>query len=191
MISKTFSNLTGKVLISSPFAMEGDIFHKSLIFIIKHSEEGSIGLIFNRPINNTTTNRLFMQREESFSAPDLNLNIHMGGPVEIERAFFLHSSEYDKNILFHEEQSHISVSSNMQILKDIASGIGPRNNLFIVGYTGWTSKQLDFEIENNLWIVAEPDVKLIFAEDWENKWSITLNSAGVSSNYFVPSDASC
>ncbi len=191
MMDQNFSDLTGKILIASPFAMEGNVFHKSLIYVIKHANEGSIGLIFNRPVRSALANNLFNKVDTDFNFDKLELNIHIGGPVEVERGFFLHSSEYDKNLLFNPNQGELAVSSNVQILQDIATGIGPKNSIFIVGYTGWGSGQLDFELANNLWIIADPDKELIFSENDSDKWTKALNIVGVSSNDFIPFVATC
>nr|WP_322776697.1 YqgE/AlgH family protein [Candidatus Megaera venefica] len=191
MMDQNFSDLTGKILIASPFAMEGNVFHKSLIYVVKHANEGSIGLIFNRPVRSALANNLFNKVDANFNFDNLELNIHIGGPVEVERGFFLHSSEYDKNLLFNPNQGELAVSSNVQILQDIATGIGPKNSLFIVGYTGWGSGQLDFELEHNLWIIADPDKELIFSENDSDKWTKALNIVGVSSNDFIPFVATC
>jgi putative transcriptional regulator len=193
MIKQDFSNLTGKILIASPFAMEGNVFHKSLIYVIKHTNEGSVGLIFNHPINNAPANSLFKKIDSKINTGDLNLDIHLGGPVEVERGFFLHTSEYNKNLLFNPAQSDLAVSSNAQILQDIADGTGPQNSIFIVGYTGWSAGQIEFELEHNLWLISEPNHDLIFLESPEDKWSKALATLGISStNDFVDMNlASC
>ena len=189
-IDQNFSNLTGKVLIASPFAMEGNVFHKSLIYVMKHTNEGSIGLIFNRPINNAPAKSIF-GKIKGLDIHNLNLDVHIGGPMDVERGFFLHTSEYDKNTLFHPDQGMLAVSSNIEILKDVASHIGPKNSMFIIGYTGWSKGELEFELENNLWIITEPNLDLIFAKNEFNKWSHALSMLGISSNYFIPSNAMC
>ena len=186
MIDQDFSNLTGKILIASPFTMEGNVFHKSLIYVIKHCSEGSIGLIVNRPIKNSPASSIFGQIYEDDTLKNLNLDIHIGGPVEVERGFFLHSGDYNKNLLFQPSKGELAVSSNVQILKDIAEGNGPKESIFVIGYTGWAVGQLDFEMENNLWIIAEPQKELIFSHDNSNKWTKALNNLGISSNYFSP-----
>jgi putative transcriptional regulator len=193
MIKQDFSNLTGKILIASPFAMEGNVFHKSLIYVIKHTNEGSVGLIFNHPINNAPANSLFKKIDSKINTGDLNLDIHLGGPVEVERGFFLHTSEYNKNLLFNPAQSDLAVSSNAQILQDIADGTGPQNSIFIIGYTGWSAGQIEFELEHNLWLISEPNHDLIFLESPEDKWSKALATLGISStNDFVDTNlASC
>jgi putative AlgH/UPF0301 family transcriptional regulator len=121
----------------------------------------------------------------------LNLKIYVGGPLELERGFFLHSAEYNKNLLFKLENSELAVSSNLEILKDITNGVGPKLNMFAIGYTGWNPGQIEFEIQNNLWIVAEPDTDLIFGNDSSGKWLTALDNLGIESSDFVPHMANC
>lgn len=186
MITQDFSNLTGKILIASPYTMEGNVFHQSLIYVVHHNAEGAVGFIFNRLVNNAPASNLFKQLDPDIDISMLNLEIHIGGPVELERGFFLHSADYDKNLLFKAEGSNIAVSSNLEILKDITGGKGPASNMFVIGYTGWSSGQMELEMQNNLWIVLEPDNELIFGIDNSNKWIKALARLGIDSTDFIP-----
>lgn len=184
IMSQGFSNLTGKILIASPFTMENNVFHQSLIYVIKHTDEGSIGLIFNQPVHKSSTSNVF-KKINMANIDDLTLTIHLGGPSEIEKGFFLHTSDYNKNILFKPDDNDLSISSNTQILQDIKNGEGPRNSLFIVGYTGWEAGQIESELEHNLWIISEPDNDLIFSKDSPKKWHDALRKLGISAGDFV------
>jgi putative AlgH/UPF0301 family transcriptional regulator len=62
---------------------------------------------------------LFKKAEFKLDLNLLNLKIHIGGPLELERGFFLHSAEYNKNLLFKLENSELAVSSNIEILKEM------------------------------------------------------------------------
>jgi len=192
MVGQDFSNLTGKILIASPYTMENNIFHQSLVYIVHHSTEGSVGFIINRPINNGISLKSLLKKIDSnIDLSLLNLEILIGGPLELERGFFLHSAEYDKNLLFKPENSDLAVSSNIEILKDITIGVGPKLNMFTIGYTGWSAGQIDFEIQNNLWIVAEPDKDLIFGAESSSKWLNALINLGIDSSDFSPHLGSC
>jgi putative transcriptional regulator len=194
MSNHDFSNLTGKILVASPFAMEGNVFHKSLIYVIKHTSEGSVGLIFNHTIDNAPVHNILkkMDNERIINTDNLVLDIHLGGPIEVERGFFLHSGEYNKNLLFDVNGDNLAISSNSEILRDIANGSGPQNSLFIIGYTIWNAGQMEFEMENNLWMVLEPNHDLIFHQDPKQKWSKALSMLGISSTDFVELNmASC
>ena len=191
MAKQEFHNLTGKVLIASPFAMQGNVFHQSVIYVVHHGRDGSIGLIINHPVSNMPIESLFKKLDSTLNLAELNVDVHLGGPVDIERGFFLHTSEYNKNILFKPEGEGLSVSSNIEILKDITDGIGPKNSMFFIGYTGWNAGQMEFELENNLWIVDNPDYELIFAPKLPQKWNLALSRLGISSTDFNPNAANC
>lgn len=181
-----FSNLAGKLLIASPHAMRDNVFHQAIIYLVAHEAEGAIGLIINHPIKQLSNNNLFKKMNNSINFNDLELDVHLGGPMELERGFFLHSGEYKKNLLFKADANNLAVSSNLQIIKDIAKNIGPERVIFTIGYTGWGSGQLEKEIENNLWLLAELDVDLIFDRDHKNKWQKTLDQIGISKQTFLP-----
>lgn len=95
----------------------------------------------------------------------------------------LHSVDYQKNILF-KLSDELSVSSNVDIIKDMINGCGPTRSLFVMGYTGWEAGQLEKEMESNFWIVAESDPELIFSDHHESKWNLALNSAGIQNTFF-------
>lgn len=191
MAEQNYSNMTGKILIATPFAMQGNVFYQSMIYVIQHTPQGSIGLIFNRPVSNMPADTLFRKVNSQIVLPELDLEVHIGGPVEIERGFFLHTTDYDKNLLFKPTDNNLAVSSNAQILNDITEGKGPNKAIFIIGYTGWGAGQMEFEIENNLWLVAEPDEDLIFSENAAIKWNMAVASLGINTNEFVPAIGSC
>ena len=191
MIGEDFSNLTGKILIASPYTMEDNIFYQSIVYIVHHSDQGSVGFLVNRLIKNPPVNRLFKKAEFKLDLNMLNLKIHIGGPLELERGFFLLSAEYNKNLLFKLENSELAVSSNIEILKDITSGSGPKHSIFAIGYTGWGAGQLELEIQNNLWLLSEPDYDIIFGDDHTTKWSNALAKLNIDDTGFVPYVASC
>ena len=191
MISQDFSNLTGKILIASPYPMEDNIFHQSIVYVVHHGDQGAVGFLVNRLVKNPPVNNLFKKAEFKLDLNLLNLKIHIGGPLELERGFFLHSAEYNKNLLFKLENSELAVSSNIEILKDITSGSGPKHSMFAIGYTGWGVGQLEFEIQNNLWLISEPDYDLIFGNDPTTKWPNALAKLNIDGIDFVPYLASC
>lgn len=189
--TQNFSNLTGKVLIATPHTMEGNVFHQSMIYVIQHTEEGSIGLIINRPIKNLPDDSVLKRLKDTLTIPEFGLEVYVGGPVELERGFFLHSMDYDKNVLFKSSDGILAVSSNKEIVNDVSNNKGPEHALFIIGYTGWTKGQIEFELENNLWIITEPDIDLIFSGNPSVKWEIALSNLGISSKEFINGIGHC
>ena len=72
-------NLTGRLLIASPYLGDGN-FLRSVVFVIRHDAEGAFGLGINRP-----TDRRFRELVEMSSTdgnPREDDFIFNGGPVE-------------------------------------------------------------------------------------------------------------
>lgn len=179
---KVFDDLSGKVLVATPYMPEG-MFNRSLIYMLSHTQEGSMGLIFNRLVNHIRM-KSFFQITNDQNTNNTLMPIYLGGPVEHDRGFFLHSDDYEENLLI-KFQNHLAVSSNAQISHDIASGNGPKNSLFIIGYTSWKAGQLENEIKNNLWMVTDCSTEFIFAAQPENKWHNALQSLGVKESHLA------
>ncbi|QDT05773.1 hypothetical protein K227x_41780 [Rubripirellula lacrimiformis] len=73
------TNLSGRLLIASPYLSDGN-FLRSVVFVIRHDVEGAFGLTINRP-----TERRFRDLVELSPAegnPRCDDEIYRGGPVE-------------------------------------------------------------------------------------------------------------
>ncbi|MCC8371809.1 MAG: YqgE/AlgH family protein [Rickettsia endosymbiont of Pseudomimeciton antennatum] len=180
--NKIFDNLSGKVLIATPYMLDG-IFNKSLVYMLSHTAEGAMGLIFNNLVNHIEIKSFFKIADDRLDN-NVMMPIYLGGPVEHERGFFLHSDDYNENLLL-KFQNHLAVSSNPQIPHDIASGHGPKNSLFIIGYTAWKAGQLEAEIKENLWIITDCDKEFIFSGRPEHKWHNALQNLGIKESHFT------
>lgn len=184
-----FESLEGKFLISSPYAFANNVFNKSLIYIVSHTPSGAMGLIVNHLVNKMPANAVLKLFRENNTGSELVMPVYLGGPVEPERGFILHTPEYSKNLLIH-ASGNLAVSSNIEILKDIAHGNGPARSLFVMGYTGWNEGQLESEIQQNMWIFSDSSNDLIFS-DTEDKWTAALNQIGIDNYSFNPKAGHC
>lgn len=193
MIKEEFSDLTGKVLVATPFTMEGNMFHKSLIYVARHGIGGAVGLIFNRLAKNNQSKELFQKLDSNIKISRADIDTHIGGPIDSDHGFFLHTNDYDVESQGYksEDSRGLSVSSDPQILSDIMNDKGPKNTIFTLGYTGWEAGQIEDEIEKNLWIVTNPINDIIFMKDLEKKWSAYLKYLGIFEENFMPHLAHC
>ena len=67
----------------------------------------------------------------------------------------------------------------VQILKDISNKNGPKNFKLMLGHAGWTSGQLEKEIENGDWLMQSTSIDFVFNTDELNMWQIAAKSFGV------------
>ena len=66
------------------------------------------------------------------------------------------------------------LTANMDILKAIAEGGGPRDGFLALGYAGWGPGQLDAEILQNSWLNAPADEQIVFDAEHATKWQRAL-----------------
>ena len=107
-------------------------------------------------------------------APVLN-----GGPVDIDRGFVLHSSDYFKPESSLIISDTLSLTSTKDVLESLVSEDHPRNAMLAVGYAGWGPGQLEKEIAENSWLVTDADEALLFSDDLDSKWALALEEMGI------------
>ena len=73
----------GKILISEPLLAD-NYFKRSVVLLAEHNEEGSFGIIMNKPIDNK-----FNEIVTDF--PEYTGQLFLGGPVSNSSLFFIHT----------------------------------------------------------------------------------------------------
>ena len=169
--------LTGQLLIAMP-QMNDPRFERTVIYICAHTADGAMGLVVNREIEALTFPDLLKQLNIDAEVVDDKIQVLFGGPVETGRGFVLHSSDYVQNATMLVDK-RVGLTATMEVLKDIASGNGPRLNILALGYAGWGPGQLDAEIHANGWLSVPADDGLLFDHDLDNKWERALAKIGI------------
>lgn len=171
--------LGGKLLIATP--MIGDPrFDRSVILMCDHSDEHAMGIIINKPVSGLRLPELFDQLgiETDTTAPDRA--VLLGGPVERDRGFVLHSNDFAADGSTLPVSADIGLTATKDILEAIASDHPPRRSILALGYAGWGPGQLEDELTANAWLVADPDEALIFSDTNHDKWEKALAIIGIS-----------
>ena len=183
--------LDGQLLIAMPTMIDRR-FARSVIYLCAHSAEGAMGLIINQRASHISFPDLLERleivgadAEETMPPEMLSMAIHVGGPVEPERGFVLHSSDYfvASSTLPIDEQ--VCLTATIDILKAMAAGKGPNKAILALGYAGWAPGQLENEIQANGWLHCSPDLDLIFERNLENKYDRALSKIGIDPMYLV------
>jgi putative transcriptional regulator len=138
-------SMAGRLLIASPSMP--DYFHRTVILVVEHSDEGAFGLVLNRP-SETTVGEASPELAELIGEEHL---IHVGGPVQ-PNAVTAVGDHADPTVA-----TKVIVGSVGMVDLDDPPEL---NRLRVyVGYAGWGAGQLDAELEQEAWIVedAHPD----------------------------------
>lgn len=171
------SSLAGRLLVASPHT-NGEPFEQAVILVCAHSEEGAVGLMVNQPLEQMTLNEMLGQLDIPSDAIVWDRFIHSGGPVADSRGFVLYSGE---------ENSHdalsvpggLALSTNLDTLRAIGKGKGPKDYLVALGYAGWGSGQLEEEIRENTWLILPSERDLIFKMDRGTVWDTAMKRIGI------------
>ena len=120
----------GRVLIAEPF-LPGNYFSRSVVFLVAHSEKGTVGFILNKEID-------FEIKDVFPDFPDFDAKVFLGGPVSTDSIYYIHK-------LGKQLPGSINVFGNLywggdfETLKtQISAGMINANDIhFFLGYSGW------------------------------------------------------
>lgn len=177
--------LQGHILIAMP-SMADQHFKRSVIYLCAHSGDGAMGLVINRPTQAITFHELLAQLKIIDDTQDVAIEqtlarfpILTGGPVDVGRGFVLHSSDYCDQSSSLVIDETMTLTANIDVLRAVVQGAGPRQALLTLGYAGWASGQLEAELQENAWLVAPATADLVFDLDFDGKYNRCLRALGI------------
>lgn len=172
MESKTPTRLaTGVLLVAAP-ALEDPNFRRTVILLCEHGDQGSFGLVLNRPLT-LTPGEVF----ESLDA--VPHPIAYGGPVQPETMHFLHrlGDRLPDAVGVVHDIGWGGDFERLQALLEANPALAVRTRFFM-GYAGWGEGQLGEEIDEGAWILAPAESGLVFPDAAETLWRRVLLALG-------------
>lgn len=161
----------GKILISEPFLRDAT-FGRSVILLVDHTEEGSMGLVMNKQLP-----LLLNDIISEFRYLD-EIPLYKGGPVATDTLFFLHTlADIPGSITIC---NGLYLNGNFDLIKSyILQGNKVDGCIrFFLGYSGWESQQLATELKENTWIVSEEDKTYLMKDNIKEMWRKALERLG-------------
>jgi putative transcriptional regulator len=188
--SRKSGYLDGQLLIAMPY-MSDKRFARSVIYMCAHSSQGAMGLIVNQRAPHISFSELLGQLSiegdglAGQEADLIDVDVHVGGPVETGRGFVLHSSDYFASDSTLSIDADVCLTATVDILKAIASGKGPSRAMLALGYAGWRPGQLEDEIQANGWLHCPSDLDLLFDRNLDQKYERALFKLGIDPSHLV------
>jgi len=161
----------GALLLSEPF-LKDFYFSRSVVLLAEHNETGTFGLIINKPLQ-VTLNEIVKD------FPYFETNLYIGGPVNTESLFVLHTvgSKIENS---YRIMPRLYWGGNMETIKAMIEDKKITNDdiRFYIGYSGWDPNQLDREMKERSWAITKARPKGLFFEPPADMWKNYLKAMG-------------
>ncbi|TSJ39540.1 YqgE/AlgH family protein [Mucilaginibacter corticis] len=162
----------GRLLISEPFMTDPN-FKRSVILLTEYADSGAMGFILNHQSDYLLGDVL---PDTAYS----ELPVYVGGPVAANTLHFIHCvpEKIEGGI---EICPGIYWGGDFESVKEQIAGyrLNQSEIKLFMGYSGWTPAQLDEELKENSWIVAEKcSADTIFNVSEQNMWKEVVISLG-------------
>jgi len=174
----------GCLLVANPTLRDPN-FSRTVVLLCEHGDEGSMGVIVNRPTEHTLSEAITGMPE------DASQRLYWGGPVQPHLVLALHRDARDA-------PNTAPVAAGMALGTDHEALIhllmtlpDPAHHVRVYsGYAGWAEGQLEAEMRQRSWIVSKADAGLVFDIEPDQVWERALASLGPRFAYLatMPSD---
>lgn len=165
-------SLKGSLLVAAPL-LDEPTFHRTVIYMLQHTDEGALGLVLNRPTNEDELPGLDPWMYE-LSQPQV---IFDGGPVQsntlIGVAAMDEAGTYEA---FAQLDGLLGTVDLAKLPTDIAEGL--QELRLFRGYAGWGPGQLEGELVEGAWLVLGAEPADIFSPHPQALWRNVLRRSG-------------
>lgn len=174
------ADLQAPVFLVAMPQVDDPFFHKSVVLLLEHQEDGSYGFILNRPTG-VDLEEILDGMELSWHGPE-EAEAYIGGPVQAQLGSVLFRPEPEGEPFEGQMASEVLpgwfLTQHVGDLEALAHD-PPGYLRLLLGYAAWGSGQLVEEILRNDWILAPARLELVFGEDPEDAWETVLRTVGI------------
>jgi putative transcriptional regulator len=186
-LTEDVSHLANQLLIAMP-GMVDDRFSGTVVYMIEHNQQGAMGLVVNRPTD-LNLHGLFDKINLKLEIDLLmKQSVYLGGPVQTERGFVLHSKvedvQYSSTLVV---PGGLAMTTSKDVLEAVSEGGGPNKFLMSLGYSGWSAGQLEDEIARNGWLNVSTSLEkiseIIFDTPFAQRYQKVMSIIGIDPSH--------
>jgi putative transcriptional regulator len=170
-MSDQFKSLKGQLLLDGG-KLRGSWFHRAVVLVCQHDENGALGLVINRPGPTTLGEAILADLPDTLDGEIL----YLGGPVQASALSYLQGDTFipDANVL-----PGLNLEHSLDDLIEAGESFSPTQKLKIfAGYSGWAPGQLDEEMTRGAWLIHPATPEQVFHANPDEQWQEILKSKG-------------
>lgn len=171
----------GCLLVAQPLLQES-YFNHGVIALVDHGIDGSLGTVMNNPAGG------MLHEVIDGVSPDHVIPVYNGGPMGQDRLYFLHnlgsrmipgSTEFAPGVYlggdFDAIREYIEVGGQIE-----------GRVRFFVGYSSWSTGQLEDELRQGVWAIADCPffTDELFEKEEDKYWHRTVKTLGDRYKYW-------
>jgi putative transcriptional regulator len=161
------------LLLSMP-QLQDPNFAKTVVLLCDYVPDGAFGLVLNRPTGMPAST---MVRLDPPVEVGNDLVLSIGGPVEPERGWILLGAA-PSDAAYRTIVDGLYLSTSPELLRRVLEAQPPPRARVLAGYAGWGPGQLDEELAQSAWLMADVDLDLVFDVDASLMWETAIRRLG-------------
>ena len=160
------------------------MFRRSVVYICEHNDDGAMGLIVNKPMDNLTVEGMLKKLKIEIASdardPAIKLDkpVFSGGPLDDDRGFILHTPRegFGSSIRISD---CTMITTSKDVLETLGTPDQPKDVLVALGYAAWEQGQLEKELLENSWLTIEANSDILFHTPIADRWREAAKMIGV------------
>lgn len=161
------------LLLSMP-QMQDPNFARTVVLLCDYLPDGAFGLVINRQTDFSASE---MVKLDPPVVPGNHLPLFIGGPVQPERGWIL-VAEPPTEADFRTVVDGLYLSSSPSLLRRILEASPEPRARVVAGYAGWGPGQLDDELAQSAWLMADVELDLVFEINAALMWETAIRRLG-------------
>jgi putative transcriptional regulator len=161
------------LLLSMP-QLQDPNFAKAVVLLCDFVPEGAFGLVLNRPLDQAASTLVTL---EPAIARANDMPLWIGGPVDPQRGWILTGDEPEEPD-YRTIVDGLYLSTSPALLRRVLETRPAPRARVIAGYAGWGPGQLDEELAQSAWLLADIELDLVFDVPPDAMWETAIRRLG-------------
>lgn len=178
------NTLAGKLLVAMP-KMGDPRFARAVIMMCAHDAAHAMGVVVNKPKSDVTLSDVLGHLGLTAETGVAERGVLDGGPVRPERGYVLHSEDFLAGPATQSVAPGIRLTATREVLEAVAGEKAPQRFVLALGCSGWGAGQLENELKQNAWLVANPNDAIVFGDKHDDKWERAIKTLGFDPSQLV------